>query len=98
MILRLSVTLYVFASFTAGVALLAVASSGVEYAGSAALLGGAVAGVYGLLRKLASDTTVSHSYQDLIKGLQRDNEQLRARLSECEKRQGLDLAHGPSEN
>lgn len=71
----------------AGVALVFAASTVTEYAGAGVLIGGGVAGIAALAKKILSDTTISHQYQDLIAGLQTDNERLRARLRECEERQ-----------
>lgn len=65
---------------------LAAAGDVAEYAGGAALVGGAVAGVYGLLRRLADDHAVSASYGDLIDELQQENARLRLALRQCEER------------
>lgn len=70
-----------------GLALVFAASTVTEYAGAGVLIGGGVAGIAALAKKILSDTTISHQYQDLISGLQTDNERLRARLRECEDRQ-----------
>lgn len=70
-----------------GVALVFAASTVTEYAGAGILISGGVAGIAALAKKILSDTTISHQYQDLITGLQQDNERLRGRLRECEERQ-----------
>lgn len=70
----------------AGAAVMAAAEDVGAYAGGLALIGGAIAGVYGLLRKLSEDRHVSEQYGALIDQLQEDNDRLRAALRECEER------------
>ena len=57
-----------------------------EVAGGVALIGAAMAGVYGLLHKLAEDSKVTDHYETLLSGLQRDNDRLREALRQCEER------------
>jgi len=69
----------------AGTAMVVMADEVGAYAGGLALVGGAIAGVYGLLRKLAEDKHVSESYGNLIDQLQEDNDRLREALRRCEE-------------
>jgi len=69
-----------------GAWLVSLASNAVEYSGGAVLIGGAIAGVYGLLRRLSEDHKASDQWSELVDVLQRDNDRLRRALREAEER------------
>ena len=70
-----------------GSVLILVVSNAAEYAGGLVAIGGAIAGVFGLLRKLAEDRHVSESYGGLIDQLQEEVVRLQDELRRC--REGL---------